>query len=155
MSVKASAESLKRIPIFRECDTVPLQVLAFSAPAAHFQTGDYIIDRTQRADAAFFMLSGVADVMGQKGFIGRAEPGSLLGEVALISRTHYTVTAIAREPVTAACIDYDLFLKVAREYPEFATAVLHALSNRLELSMRDFDSVRVMLNKVRSFPDRG
>jgi CRP-like cAMP-binding protein len=153
MSVKASADSLKRIPLFRECDTVPLQVLAFSAPTVQFKKDERVVDRVNIAEAAYFILSGTADVFGAGGHIGVAEPGTLLGEDSMILRRRFSVSAIARGPVTTSCIEYDLFLRVAREYPEFAASVMRVLSGRLENTMREFDSVRVMLGKARSFRD--
>jgi CRP-like cAMP-binding protein len=150
MSVRASAESLKQIGLFRECDSVPLQVMAFAARQEQFQPGEHIVDMAEVAEAAHFIVSGSADVHGPKGRIGVADPGSLIGEAAMIARTRYTVTAIANEQVVTAAIDYELFMRVTREYPEFGRAVLRALSDRLQASMRDFDQVRVMMNKVRS-----
>jgi CRP-like cAMP-binding protein len=153
MSVRASAETLKRIPIFRECDAVPLQVLAFAAPQVTFREGDYIVDEADTARAAFFLVSGSADIRNAEGPVAIAEPGTLIGEVAMIAGTRYSVSAVAREPVVTSCIDYQLFLRVTGEYPEFGRAVMHALSERLERSMRDFDGVRVMLSKIRAFSD--
>ncbi len=153
MNVRASAETLKRIPIFRECDAVPLQVLAFAAPQVTFREGDYIVDQADTARAAYFMVSGTADIRGEQGLITVAEPGTLIGEVAMISGKNYSVSAIAREPVVTQCFDYQLFMRVSGEYPEFGRAVMHALSERLERSMRDFEGVRVMLSKIRAFKD--
>jgi CRP-like cAMP-binding protein len=153
MSVRASAETLKRIPIFRECDAVPLQVLAFAAPQVTFREGDYIVDMADQARAAFFLVSGTADIRNEDGPIARAEPGALIGEIAMITGKPYSVSAVAREPVVTSCIDYQLFLRVTGEYPEFGRAIMQTLSERLERSMRDFDGVRVMLNKARAFGD--
>jgi CRP-like cAMP-binding protein len=150
MSVRASADTLKQIAIFRDCDSVPLQVMAFAARTLEFHPGDHIVNMADIADTAHFIVSGSAEVFGPNGRIGMAEPGALIGEAAMISRSRYTVTAIARQHVVTSAIDNELFMRVTREYPEFGRAVLRALSDRLKASMLDFDQVRIMMNKVRT-----
>jgi hypothetical protein len=55
--------------------------------------------------------------------------------------------------VSTARISHELFLRVATEYPEFGRVVLRNLSDKLEASVREFESVRVMLSKARRFSD--
>ena len=45
MSVRADADTLRRIPIFADCDPVPLQVIAFAAERQHFAAGEQIVSR--------------------------------------------------------------------------------------------------------------
>jgi hypothetical protein len=44
-------------------------------------------------------------------------------------------------------------LRVAKEYPEFGRVVLHNLSEKLVNSVREYESVRVLLTKARKFSD--
>ncbi len=151
MGVKADAETLRRIAIFSQCETVPLQVLAFAAERERFAPGKAIISENSDARSAFFLLEGTASVTRGSETIGRAEPGSLLGETAMLGSILYSVSAIAETEVIAARIDTALFQRVAKEYPEFGEAVLQVLSNRLTASLRELDDVRVKLSKARSF----
>lgn len=153
MSIRADAESLRHIALFRECDSVPLQVMAFAAERQNFMPGENIITEGQAASAAFFIMSGEASVQSKHQEIALAEPGSMLGETAMISKARYAVSAIAKLPVQCARIDHGLFLRVVAEYPDFGRAVAMALSKRLEQSMREFDSVRSMIGKGRGFSD--
>jgi CRP-like cAMP-binding protein len=153
MSVRADAESLRQIPIFRDCDTVPLQVMAFAAERQSFLPGETIIGQGKKAKSAFFIMSGTARVLHGEDEVGRAEPGAFLGELAMISGALYAVTAIANESITAARIDNALFLRVADEYPDFGRAVLHALSRKLDLSVKELDQIRGLLVKARGFSD--
>jgi CRP-like cAMP-binding protein len=153
MSVRADAETLRAIPIFRDCDSVPLQVMAFAAERQNFMLNETIITQGKISKSAYFIMSGSAAVMNKKEELGIAHPGALLGELAMISGAPSTLTAIAKETTTMARIDQALFLRVADEYPDFGRAVLQAISRRLETTVREFDSVRVMMNKARSFSD--
>jgi CRP-like cAMP-binding protein len=151
LSVRADAESLQQIPLFRKCEAVPLQVMAFAAERQNFSEGQTIIRQGSNATAAYFLLSGTADLQQGDVAVGRAEPGALLGELAMLGGSAYSLTAIAAAPVSAVRIDNALFLRVASEYPEFGRAVLEALSEKLGNSVRELDGVRNLLTRARSF----
>ena len=153
MSVRADAETLRQIPIFRECETVPLEIMAFAAERQEFSVGEEILTEGKKARAAFFVLNGSVDLRKLEHSIGRAEPGSLLGEIAMIGSNPSTLTAKALDLVSTARISHELFLRVAKEYPEFGRIVLHNLSEKLMGSVREFEAVRVLLNKARKFSD--
>jgi CRP-like cAMP-binding protein len=150
MGVRADAESLRRIPIFSSCETVPLQVLAFAAEREKFAPGKTVIAEGGSARSAYFILEGTALVSRAKQTVGMAEPGTLLGETAMLGSHRYMVTAVAETQLVVARIDSALFQRVATEYPEFGDAVLQALSDRLALSMREFEEVRVKLTRARN-----
>jgi CRP/FNR family transcriptional regulator, cyclic AMP receptor protein len=155
MSVKADAETLRQIPIFADCENVHLQVLAFASERQAFAQGAPIIKQGDKAKSAFLILSGTAEIRQRRGLefrpVAIAEPGSFLGEVAMIGKTSYAVTAVAKSPVTTARIDHDLFLRVANEYPEFGATVLNTLSRRLQGTVKDFDAVRGLFAGAKSF----
>lgn len=125
--------------------------MAFAGERQNFSAGQSIIKEGQAADAAFFLLQGTADLFQGKHKLGLAEPGALLGELAMIGASDYSITATAAEPVSTVRIDNALFKRVAAEYPEFGKAVLEALSEKLGASVRELDGIRGMLTKARSF----
>jgi CRP-like cAMP-binding protein len=125
--------------------------MAFAAERQNFPKGHTIITQGETADAAYFLLNGSAELKQGKTAMGRAEPGALLGELAMLGGTTYALTATASEAVSAVRIDNALFNRVASEYPEFGRAVLQCLSDKLEGSVREFDNIRTLLNKSRGF----
>ena len=132
MSIRADAETFRSIPIFSECDAVHLQLLAFSAVRQSFDTGDIVIKQGLKGGASFLILGGRVDIStDQAGRIGSAGPGALLGEVSMIGGSPYAISARATEPVTAARIDRELFMRVVNEYPEFGSVVFAALARKL------------------------
>ena len=143
---------MRSIPIFSECEAVHLQLLAFSAARQNFSTGEFIIRQGNKGTAAFLILNGEARLATtDQGPLGSAGPGALLGEVAMIGERPYSVTATAVESVSTARIDRELFMRVAREFPEFGTAVFNVLSRRLDLVMGDLDAARQQFETARSF----
>ena len=97
MSVRADAETLRKIPLFRECESVPLQIMAFAAERQDFSTGEDLLSEGKKARAAFFVLNGSIDLRSANQSIGRAEAGSFLGEVAMIGGNPSSLTARARK----------------------------------------------------------
>lgn len=130
---------------------MPLQVMAFAAERQSFNSGQIMLKQGQTATAAYFILNGSVDLHQDRQKLGRADPGALLGEVAMLAGSQYSLTATATEPVQAVRIDNELFKRVASEYPEFGRAVMEALSEKLGASVRELDGVRGMLTKARSF----
>lgn len=153
MSVRADSQTLQQIPLFRDCDAVPLQILAFTADRQDFATGEEILSSGKKARAAYLILNGRVRVRDGLRDLGYADPGALLGEMAMLKAGSSFITATAASPVETARISHELFIRVAEEYPEFGKAVLRNLSGRLETHMRELESVRVMLNKSRNFAD--
>ena len=153
MSVRADAETLRQISIFRDCDAVPLQILAFAAERQEFAIGEEILTEGKKARAAYIILNGNVELRRQNQNIGRAEPGALLGEVAMIGGNQSSITAVAMDIVSTACVSHELFIRVVTEYPEFGKSIFRNLSDKLEGSVRELDVVRVMLNKARQFSD--
>ena len=152
MSVRADVETLRSIPIFSECDAVHLQLLAFSAVRQSFAAGEFIIRQGNKGTAAFLILSGEAQLSStEAGPLGSVGEGALLGEIAMIGERPYSVTATAADTVSTARIDRELFMRVAREFPEFGTAVFGVLSRRLDLVMGDLEAARQQFVKARPF----
>jgi CRP/FNR family cyclic AMP-dependent transcriptional regulator len=152
MSVRADVETIRNIPIFSGCEPAHLQLLAFSAMRESFAPGSTLVRQGETGTAAFLILSGVVEISSSEaGLMGEAGPGALLGEVAMIGGSPYSITATAADAVSTARIDRELFLRVAQEFPEFGTAVLRSLSRKLELSVQELEDARQLLQKARSF----
>lgn len=153
MSVRADSQTLQQIPMFRDCDVVPLQIIAFAAEKQEFSPGDEIVTQGKKARAAFVILSGQAKIKNEGQEVAVAEPGAFLGEVAMLGSGNYTITATAAGPVETARITHELFLRVVKEYPEFGRQVLQNLGDRLGSHLLELEGIRAMLNKSRSFTD--
>ena len=152
MSVRADVETIRNIPIFSECEPAHLQLLAFSAVRESFEPGSTLVRQGETGKAAYLILNGRVDVSSREaGRMLEAGPGALLGEVAMIGGSAYSVTATAVDAVSTARIDRELFLRVAQEFPEFGAAVLRKLARKLDMSVRDLEDARQLLQKARSF----
>lgn len=154
MSVRADVETFRSIPIFSGCDAVHLQLLAFSAVRQSFAPGDMLLRQDSKGAAAYLILSGEVRLSSEEaGPLGTAGPGALLGEVSMIGDRPYSITATAVDEVQTARIDRDLFMRVAREFPDFGTAVFSVLARRLETAITELEATRESFERARSFED--
>jgi CRP-like cAMP-binding protein len=155
VSVKADAETLRGIPLFARCDPVHLELLIFSSERRPFGAGEALISQGQKGSAAFLVLSGQVDILARskerEELVGTAGPGAFLGEIAMIGEIPFSVTARARVPVTTACINRNLLLRVAEEYPEFGQAVFKALAEKMDSSMSELLAAQLLFDRAKPF----
>ncbi len=158
MSVRADADTLRRIPIFADCDPVPLQVIAFAAERQHFAAGEQIVSEGKAGMSAYLILNGRAEIRStlksRQVALGHADPGALLGDMAMVGTVPYAVTATALTMVVTARIDRALFFRVAEAYPDFGSAVFKAMVRRLDGSLQDLNAVKGLLESARPFTRR-
>jgi CRP/FNR family transcriptional regulator, cyclic AMP receptor protein len=127
--------------------------MAFAAERVQFRDGEVLLKEGAKGNSAYFILSGSVDLVQGRKSTGRAEPGALLGELAMIGGSSYSLTATAIDAVSAVRIDQNLFQRVAGEYPEFGKTVLDNVSDKLARSVRELEGVRGLLTKARGFSD--
>ena len=59
----------------------------------------------------------------------------------------------AKDNVTAARVDRDLFFRVTEEYPEFGKRVFEALARKLNGTLAELGAARDYFERARSFSD--
>jgi CRP/FNR family transcriptional regulator len=92
----ASAETLKRVPLFAGLDDRELGQIASSMRERRFKAGDVMTQEGSGGVGFFVVEEGEADVSvggDAKGSIG---PGDYFGEIALINESPRTATLTAR-----------------------------------------------------------
>jgi len=104
-------------------------LLPYTRPQ-QFKAGDTIMRRGEVATAAFYIVSGEAEVVE----IGRiCGPGTLLGEIGLFAPDGLrTMTVRCNSDVQTAKIDYDRFKELYFANPQFGFRLLHLVVARLQ-----------------------
>jgi CRP-like cAMP-binding protein len=74
-----------------------------------------------------------------------AEPGTLLGEFALLAETLRPVTATAREDSMVMRISRAMFVKMLESYPDAALRLRELIVSRADQWTRDIEKVRTAL----------
>ena len=119
MSLDQEVEVLRRIPLFANIEP------------ALFEKGD-------DGDAAYIILEGSADVLvrsdGHEICVATLKNNEIVGEIAILCDMPRTASVSAAEKLVTLKLTKDLFLRMAREFPEMALEIMRVLAHRLEQS---------------------
>lgn len=146
MSIEDDIAFLERVPTLRQLGRTALRILAIGAESRYIDDGETLFAAGDAADCGYVVQEGsfALKSSGREDLI--AMPGTLLGELALISETRRPATAVAREPSSVIRISRSLFLKMLEGYPEAAVTLREQLASRVDHSMRDLRDIRAKLD---------
>jgi len=125
MALEDDMALLSRVRVFAGMDRDALRLLAFSAEQRHLRAGATLFRKGEPSDGGFVVAKGAIalvddDARAADAVVG---PGTLIGEVALITPTRRPATAVAREPTTLLRISRAMFRRTLEEYPEVAASI--------------------------------
>ena len=149
MSIEDDIAFLERVPTLRLLGRTALRILAIGAESRYVHDGEALFHAGESADGGYVVQEGSFDV--RSGATGNkhefvAGPGTLLGELALITDTARPATAIAREPSTVIRISRSLFLKMLEGYPDAANTLRDQIAARMQESLGAIANVRALLD---------
>lgn len=147
MSIEDDIAFLERIPSLRLLGRDALRILAIGSESRYIHEGISLFGEGEDADSAFVVQEGSFDLVSQNGAIAPsvAGPGTLIGELALLTETTRPVAAIAREPSSVVRLPRQLFLKMLEGYPDAALRMRDALAHRVNQTAGEFARVRTVL----------
>lgn len=149
MGLENDIAFFEQVPTLAVLGKQALRVLAIGAETRHLQGGAVLYYAGEIADGGYIVQDG-ALVIEPEGTPGReyiVGPGTLLGELALLTDTTSPVTAIAREPTVLIRISRGLFRKMLEGYPAAALRLRDEMAGRLDSWTRDLEGVRKKLER--------
>lgn len=134
MSNEQLSAHLKRLEIFQDLDDRQLAEIARRADKIVYKSGQLLVADGEPGDAAVLVISG--DAIRTKGHLTAAaqepvEPGSLLGEMAMLIETDYSSTVVAMGLVRALRIRRDAMIELMTADPGLAETFVTRISRRL------------------------
>ncbi len=152
MALDEDIAILERVPTLAMLGHEPLRILGIGAESRRLAEGEVLFRQGEKADSGYVVQEGSLALVPDGGRGGRstARPGTLVGEIALLTDTVRPVTATAREPTIVIRIPRPLFLKVLQGYPDAALRLRDALVAEAERVRRDLEAVRQTLSGVPS-----
>jgi len=148
MSLEDDIAFLEAVPTLAVLGRPALRILAIGAETRNIPSGAVLYYAGDLADAGYLVQRGSfllePDRPGKGGEI-IAEPGALLGELALVTDTVHTATATARQSSVVIRITRTLFLKMLEGYPEAARKLRDSMAQRLAEWGRDISAVKERL----------
>jgi len=146
MTIEDDIAFFERVPTLNLLGRAALRILAIGVESRYVHSGEVLFRAGDEADCGFviqegsFRLATGASANGKSVTVG---PGTLLGELALLTGTRRPVTATALEPSTVLCIPRPLFMKMLEGYPDAAQRLREILAQRIEESAREIESLRI------------
>jgi CRP-like cAMP-binding protein len=147
VSIEDDIAFLERVPALRLLGGDALRILAIGAESRYVHEGAALFSEGDDADAAYVVQEGAFDRVSEKSAIApsSAGPGTLIGELALLTETKRPVSAIARDPSSVVRITRQLFLKMLEGYPDAAVRMRDALTTRVSQTAAELSRVRAGL----------
>ena len=144
MTIEDDIAFLERVPSLRLLGRDALRILAIGSESRYVHEGAALFGEGDEADGAFVVQEGSFDLVSERGggTAAVAGPGTMIGEIALLTESTRPVAAIAREPSRVVRITRQLFLKMLEGYPDAAVRMRDALAKRANETARDFARVR-------------
>jgi CRP-like cAMP-binding protein len=139
---------LENVPTLALLGRPALRILAIGTETKKIPSGAVLFYAGDLTDCGYvvqeglFMLEDDRPGKDEESHVG---PGTLLGDLALITDTVRTETATAQEPSVVIRIPRSLFLKMLEGYPEAARSLRDAMAERLEEWTRDLAGVKTKL----------
>ncbi len=152
MSIESDIAILERVPSLRLLGRDALRVLAIGAETRYVDDGEVLFYAGDKADSGYLVQEGSfqlkLDGESEREAV-TAHPGTLLGELALISAAATRqATAVARGPSAVMRISRSLFLKTLQTYPEAAVRLRDQIAAHIDKTTKDFERVRAKLESA-------
>jgi CRP-like cAMP-binding protein len=122
--------ALERTPLFAGLDRRDLENVVACGERVSFAPGRPIVERLDKGDAMYVILSGAAEV-DVGGRFHRLQRGDFFGEMAVLAGKPREATVKAVEPVEALRIPADGFQAFLLQNPQVALGMLRGLVERL------------------------
>ena len=136
MSLKEEFELLRRVPMFAEIEPAKLKLLAFMSERVGFDPGKPLMRQGDPADAAYLIIDGHAEVVletsGGPVIVATLGANEFVGDMGILGNVPRTATVRAKDRVIALRISKEPFMRMVREFPSMAVAIMQELAERLE-----------------------
>jgi CRP/FNR family transcriptional regulator, cyclic AMP receptor protein len=139
---------LLRVPILAGLRPLQISEVARHAERRKFRGGDIITQAGEPGDGAYLVVSGRCDRVVRSGFAAASEPiepGSLVGEMAMLIEHEYRTTVIARDRVLCLKILRAALHAQMLEDAGLARHLERCISDRLVKVSEDLRSIDRML----------
>jgi len=149
MTIEDDIAFFERVPTLGLLGRAALRILAIGAESRYVHSGEVLFNVGEPADSGFVIQEGSFSLASHESEGGKSitvGPGTLLGELALLTETTRPVTATAVEPSTVMRIPRTLFLKMLEGYPDAAKRLRDIIAKRITQSDRDIQAVRNVID---------
>jgi CRP-like cAMP-binding protein len=151
MSLDDDISFFEQVPTLAVLGKSALRVLAIGAESRSVPSGSVLFYAGELADGGYIVQHGAillepgTPLEGKEKIVG---PGTLIGELALLTDMVSPATAIAKEPTTVIRISRNLFRKMLEGYPAAAKKLHDVMAERLVEWTSELEAVRIAMDKA-------
>ena len=109
----------------------PAELFRQDSDAVQLAPGDFLFREGDKRDVMYVLLEGEVEVRLGSYVVETAQPGSLIGEMALIDDSPRAANAVAKTACRVAPINQRRFDFLVQQHPHFARHVMKELADRL------------------------
>ena len=145
MGLEDDIAFFEQVPYLAALGKQALRILAIGAETRHLQSGAVLFYAGELADGGYVIQEG--SLLLEPGTLSEGKeitvgPGTLVGELALLTNTVCQATAIAKEPTVVVRISRNLFRKMLEGYPTAAETLRRSMTERLEVWSKELADVK-------------
>jgi CRP-like cAMP-binding protein len=145
MALEDDIAFFEQVPTFAVLGKQALRILAIGAETKQLQSGAVLFYAGELADGGYVVQQG--SLLLEPGTFSEGKeiivgPGTLVGELALLSDMVCPATAIAKEPTVVIRISRSLFRKMLEGYPDAAKSLREIMAERLDGWTRELGEVK-------------
>jgi CRP-like cAMP-binding protein len=140
MAIDALIAPLLRVRLFHGLSTQQIGAIARRAERIMYRDGAVISEEGDAADAAVLIVSGPTERVAA-GEREAVEPGSLIGEMAMLTEHTYGSTVIARGPVKAMRLPRAAMHALMLDDQSLADHMVEHMSQRLSTVLHDLQAI--------------
>jgi CRP-like cAMP-binding protein len=140
---------LMRVRLFQGLSTAQLTQIARRAERIIYRDGAVITEEGDTADAAILIVAGETERV-NAGIREAIEPGSLVGEMAMLIDHIYGSTVVARGPVRALRLTRSAMHELMTEDRALSEHMVARISSRLSAMLEDLRAVDGTLADVQT-----
>ncbi|HYC18028.1 MAG TPA: cyclic nucleotide-binding domain-containing protein [Pseudolabrys sp.] len=135
----------ERVPPLAALGKQALRILAIGAETRHLPSGAVLFYAGELADGGYVIQEG--SLVLEPGTLSEGKeitvgPGTLVGELALLTNTVCQATAIAKEPTVVVRISRNLFRKMLEGYPAAAEKLRQSMNERVQAWSTELAAVK-------------
>jgi CRP/FNR family transcriptional regulator, cyclic AMP receptor protein len=148
-------ELLENLPIFGGLARAQLGSIVDAASKAFFEAGDNLITKDQPGDTAYLIMTGSARCVhfpGTPAAGDEIEPGSLVGELAMLADTVHAMTVQAKVRVRALALRREALRRIMVRDPVIAQQISDNLLARLQTFASELRRLDNLLANIEGSP---
>ncbi len=136
-------ELLAGVAFFAGLDRSKLRLLAFASEHQTLEAGEILFHQGDWGDMAYVIVDGDFNILIETAdgpvSVAHANPGVVIGELALLCDAPRTATLVAESSATLLCITKGIFLQLIADNAEIAANLARLIAGRLAKTMEGYD----------------